>query len=288
MKRLAILVLVVLIALSYSCKNDGVDKEKIKEELKKELLSEMESDKSSEDVDIDETKSKDLSDSDDSATSVRKTKIDGIRYTNSVNFDTKMLADMVLVGGSYVYKFKSDGVQILSHLGEKTGKYSYDANTTNPTFTDAAKIISSNEMKIAIHQNFAIGGEITIKKEECAQHLKTGFQYSFTLTRDGESGDSGCAFHRDEEYEIIAKVESAAFGTGGDFFIFTDNNGNKHTFHNSSKFGVNLHDIFPDLNPRSEKNPYHNKEFRIIYRVANVEDHRSYRIEPIVSFIQEL
>lgn len=286
MNRLGILVLVVLMALSYSCKNDLVDKEKIKEELKNELLSEMESDKSS--GDIDEAKSNDLGVSDESAIRLRTNKTDRLRNLNSVNFDAKMLADMVLVGESYVYKFKTDGVQILTHLGEKAGKYSYNAHTSNPTYIDASKIISSNEMIIAIHQNYAIGGEITIKKQECAQHLKTGFQYSFTLTREQESGDSGCAFHRYEEYEIIAKVESAHFGTGGDFFVFADNKGNEHTFYNSIEFGVNLHDIFPDLNPMCEKNPYHNKEFRIIYKVANVEDHRSYRIEPIVSFIEKL
>ena len=283
MRKLSLLLLVVFVIFTFSCKNEGVDKEELKEELRKE----MKDDKSScQDIDSKE-KAADVSEKASDGIDDQTKKI--ARNPLQANFDAKALHKLILIGQNNIIKFYDYYVQIESFSADNQKiMASYNSSSKEPILKDAVNRISANELTVGIHQNFAIGGEIIIKKQACTSGYKTGYQYSFEIKWEGEKSDSGCAFHLDEEYEITTKVESTAFGTGGSFFMFRDSNGIEYSFYQDSRRGTNLMDFFPGLEPMNSKNPFKNMQYRVFYKFFEVEDHRSYRVEPIVTYIEKI
>ena len=78
-----------------------------------------------------------------------------------------------------------------------------------------------------------------------------------------------------------------AAGTGGTIFTFEDTKGKSYDFKNGSG-GVNLMDEFPELSPMKSNNPYRNKKYRLFYKFVELDDHRGFRVEPIVTHIEEI
>ena len=200
-----------------------------------------------------------------------------------------MLKDLTLYGQNSVIRLNQDQVVSYGLDGSEKGKFPYDTGEADPTLQNAVNMVSDNELIIKIHQNFAIGGIINIKKAPCKRANQTGFRYSFQIAWENESGlnDSGCAFHNSEEYQIVAKVQRMAAGTGGTYFSFTDTNQKNYDFY-LDKRGVELMDHFPELSPMSNNNPYKDKKHKIFYKFVEVQDHRSFRAEAIVTHIEEI
>ena len=284
MKNLS-LITVFLILLA-ACGNSGTDREKLKEELKEELLQEMEEEKGSKektDQAVKETKqSKETSPDHDARPQNRE--------PQKVSFDARMLKNLTLYGKKNVYRLKEDNMVSYSLVdGSQKGKVPYDAGSSTPKLKNAVKIVSDDALIIKVHQDFAIGGVIGIKKTSCKRVNQSNFMYSFKITWENESGlnDDGCAFHSEEEYQIVAKVDGMAAGTGGTFYSFTDTKGNDYNFYADQR-GIKLSDHFSELSPMSDENPYKNKKYRLFYKFVEVEDHRGYRVEPIVTYIEEI
>lgn len=198
-----------------------------------------------------------------------------------------MLDKLTLYGDKYYLRFKRDNAIMYSLTdGSKKGTISYEGNNLEAAsefFPEKQALI------IRIHQDYAIGGIIGIEKTSCKRANQSEFQYSFKITWENESGlnDAGCAFHKDEEYQTTAKVQSIAAGTGGTIFTFTDTKGKTYNFKNDSR-GVNLMEQFPELSPMSSNNPYRNKKYRLFYKFVELDDHRGFRVEPIVTHIEEV
>ncbi len=275
MKKLNLLLIVVLFLFTMSCNQNKTDKEKLKEEVKEELRQEMEKERESKETDKKTTEKTSETEAQTRRTSPKK-----------VSFDADMLKNLTLYGKKSVIRFNQDNAVKYSLTdGSQEGTISYDGNNLK----DAVTVFPEKELIVKIHQNHAIGGIIGIKKTDCKRFNQSGFSYSFKITWENESdlNDTGCGFHNQEEYQIVAKLEGAGFGTGGDFFSFSDNSGKGYDFF-VHKQGVGLKDYFPELNPMDNKNPYKNKKYRIFYKFVEVDDHRSFRVEPIVTYIEEI
>lgn len=205
-----------------------------------------------------------------------------------VDFGVDMLTDLTLYGEKSVIRLTQNNATTYSLAdGSKQWSMSYDGSS----LADAVTVFPDKEaLIIKIHQAHAIGGIIGIEKISCKRgSYQTGFQYSFKVTWENESdrNDAGCAFHSAEEYQIIASVQSMGAGTGGTIFSFEDREGNEYNFYNGSN-GVNLMEHFPELSPMNNDNPYKNKEYKLFYKFVEVEDHRGFRVEPIVTYIEEV
>ena len=283
MKNLSLVT--ALLLLLAACNNSGTNEEKLKEEIKKELRKEMEQKsetKEKTDQTVKETKQPKETSPDYAAPSQT-------REPQKVNFDAEMLKNLTLYGNNNVRRFKEDKLVTYSLTdGSQKRAVSYDTGSDDPILKNAVEV-SGNKMTIKVHEDFAIGGVLEIKKAECKRGHKTGFRYTFKVTWRAEPGfnDTGCAFHSKEEYQIVAKVQSMAAGTGGTFYSFTDNKGKSYSFY-ADKRGINLSDHFPELSPMSNDNPYKNKKYRLFYKFIELEDHRGYRVEPIVTYIEEM
>ena len=285
MKNLSLIT--ALLLLLAACGNSGTDKEKLKEEIKKELQEEMAKEEKAA-AEKEETTEKEEATANKANQETQTTATHPERTSpHKVDFDAGMLENLTLYGQKGFIRLNPDQVVSYSLDGSEKRKFPYDAG--DPTLTNAASKVSEDEIVIKVHQNFAIGGKISIQKNACKRANQTGFRYSFQMTWENESGlnDSGCAFHSEEEYQIVAKVERMAAGTGGTFFSFTDTNQNDYDFY-VDKRGVNLMDHFPELSPMSSENPYQDKSYRIFYKFVEVEDHRSFRAEAIVTHIEEI
>lgn len=286
LKNLSLIIAVLL--LISACGNSGTNKEKLKEEIREELRAEMakkdneEATKKEENESVGQTNETNEANKNSAATPERTT-------PNKVEFNADMLKDLTLYGQKSVIRLNQDQVVSYDLDGSEKGKFPYDTGEADPTLKNAVNMVSDNELTIKIHQNFAIGGIIKIKKAPCKRAKQTGFRYSFQMVWENESGfnDSGCAFHNSEEYQIVAQVQKMAAGTGGTYFSFTDTNQNDYDFY-SDKRGVDLKDHFPELSPMSNKNPYKDKKHKIFYKFVEVENHRSFRAEAIVTLLEEI
>lgn len=287
MKNLS-LIIALLLMLS-SCGNSKTNKEKLKEELKAELKEEMkkemqeEADKESDSEEqTNPTEAASEANTPDNAAQTERTS------PKKVSFGVDMLKNLTLYGNKSVVRFKQNNAVTYSLVdGSKKGIISYDGDDLE----DATRVIPEKQaLIIKIHQDFAIGGIIGIEKTSCERGRQTEFQYSFKISWENESNlnDAGCAFHTEEEYQIVANVGRMSAGTGGVYYIFRDSNGENYDFYADNNRGINLSDHFPELSPLSNDNPYENKKYRLFYKFVEVEDHRGFRVAPIVTYIEEI
>lgn len=281
MKKRSLITLIALIFFAFACNQSKTDKEKLKKELKAELKEEMKKEMEKERDSKEQTSNTETVGDPNSHVKIGRTS------PTKVNFGIDMLDDLTLYGKKYIVRFKRDNAVMYSLSdGSKKGTISYDGNNLK----DATQVFSEKQaLIIKIHQDYAIGGIIGIEKTNCKRFSQSEFKYSFKITWENESSlnDDGCAFHNKEEYQTTAKIKSMGAGTGGTIFTFTDTNGKTCNFKNDSR-GENLMDQFPDLSPMDSNNPYRNNKYRLFYKFVEVEDHRGFRVEPIVTYIEEI
>ena len=284
MKKFSLIFITSVLFFALSCSESETDEEKLKEELKAELKEEMQQDAENESNTNEGTNEKETVSEDGVSDSHAQT---GRTSPKKVNFGTDMLYGLTIYGDKYFVRFKQENAVMYSLSdGSKKGTISYEGNSLK----NATDVFSEKQaLIIKIHQNDAIGGIIGVEKTNCKRANQSEFQYSFKISWENESvnNDAGCAFHKDEEYQTVAKVQSMAAGTGGTIFSFEDTKGKSYDFKNGSG-GVNLMDQFPELSPMKSNNPYRNKKYRLFYKFVELDDHRGFRAEPIVTHIEEI
>ena len=282
MKNLSLIV--VLMVLLSACGNNKTNREKLKEELKAELKKEMQKEAEKESDSKEQTSDTKTASEDNDLADIAQT---GRTSPQKVSFGTDMLKNLTLYGKKSVVRFNSNNAVTYSLAdGSRKGTISYDGDNLE----DATRVFPEKQaLIINIHQDQAIGGIIGIEKTSCKRVNQAEFQYSFKISWENESNlnDDGCAFHSKEEYQTVATVQRMAAGTGGTYYSFTDTKDKNYDFY-ADKRGVDLSDHFQELSPMSNENPYRNKKYRLFYKFVEVEDHRGFRVEPIVTYIEEI